>query len=151
VSATATGAYGGSIRRTPTIVAVLAALLLTACGQSAEEKAQNTVCDARDDISEQVNELKGLTPATFTKDAASKNVSAIRSDLSDIKGALSDLSDDRRRQVEHATEAFARDVEGVVKQIGTSVTAGDAASTVTSSLQQLASSYRQAFSPVDCS
>jgi hypothetical protein len=31
------------------------------------------------------------------------------------------------------------------------VTAEEAASTVTSSLQQLASSYRQAFSPVDCS
>jgi hypothetical protein len=144
------GTYRAPMRRAPTAVALLAALLLTACGESAQEKAQNTVCDARADISKQVGELKSLTPATFSTDAASKNLSAIQTDLSDIKGAQSDLSDDRRQQVESANQAFASDVEGVVKEIGSSVTAEDAASTVTSSLQQLAAGYEQAFSRVDC-
>ena len=81
----------------------------------------------------------------------SKSLSAIQSDLSDIKGAQSELSDDRRQQVESATQTFTSDVEGAVKDIGTSATAADAASTITSALQQLASSYEQAFSRVDCS
>ena len=151
MQATAGGAYGAPMRRAPTIVAVLAVLVVTACGESAREKAQNTVCDARDDISKQVDELKSVTPSTFSTDAVSKNLSAIKSDLSDIKGAQSDLSDDRRQQVESANQAFTSAVDGVVKDIGTSATAADSASTITSALQQLASSYEQAFSRVDCS
>jgi flagellar hook-associated protein FlgK len=142
---------GASMSRALIIVVLLATAFFTACGDSAEEKAQNTVCDARADISSQVDDLKGLTPATFSTDAVSKNLSAIKSDLSEMKGAQSDLSDDRRQQVEDATKAFTSAVEGVVKEIGTSATAQDAATTVTSSLQQLASSYEQAFSGVDCS
>jgi hypothetical protein len=80
----------------------------------------------------------------------SKSLSAIRSDLSEMRSAQSDLSDDRRQQVEAANQEFAGAVENVVKEIGTSTSAQDAASTVTASLQQLAGSYEQAFSRVDC-
>jgi hypothetical protein len=139
------------VRRALTTIAVLAAGVFAACGDSGEEKAQNTVCDARADISTQMDDLKRLTPATFSTDAVSKSLSAIQSDLSAIRGAQSELSDDRRQQVEDANQAFTSAVEGVVKDIGTSATAQDAASTVTASLQQLASSYEQAFSRVDCS
>jgi Tfp pilus assembly protein PilP len=138
------------MRRAIATVAALSALALAACGESSSEKAQKTVCDARDDISQQVDQLKGITPATYSTDEVSKSLSAIRSDLSDMKGAQSELSDDRRKQVESANQAFASEVESVVKQIGTSVTAQDAASSVSSALQQLASSYEQAFSRVDC-
>ena len=139
------------MRRATATCAALLALVLTACGESSAEKAQNTVCDARDDISQQVDQLKDITPATFSTDEVSKSLSAIRSDLSDIKGAQSELSDDRRKQVESASQAFTSTVESVVKQIGTSVTAQDAASSISSALAQLASSYDQAFSRVDCS
>jgi hypothetical protein len=145
------GAYGGRMSRVPAIAVVLAALAVTACGESSEEKAQTTVCNSRDDISKQVGDLKALTPSTFTTDAVSKSLSSIKNDLSAMKGAQSDLADDRRQQVESANQAFTAAVDDVVKQVGTSVTAQDAASTITSSLQQLASSYEQAFSRVDCS
>jgi Tfp pilus assembly protein PilP len=139
------------MRRATATAAALSALVLAACGESSAEKAQDTVCDARDDISQQIDQLKGITPATFNADEVSKSLSAIKSDLSDMKDAQSELSDDRRKQVESANQAFASEVENVVKQIGTSVTAQDAASSVSSALQQLASSYEQAFSRVDCS
>jgi Tfp pilus assembly protein PilP len=139
------------MRRATATAAALSALVLAACGESSAEKAQDTVCDARADISQQVDQLKGITPATLDTDEVSKSLSAIQSDLSDMKGAQSELSDDRRKQVESANQAFASDVKSVVKQIGTSVTAQDAASSVSSALQQLASSYEQAFSRVDCS
>ena len=35
----------------------------------------NTVCDARDDIATQVDELKSLTLATVTTDAVTQNLS----------------------------------------------------------------------------
>src|SRR4051812_3582974 len=57
-----------------TIAVVTVTLVLGACGQSAEEKAQTKVCDARDDIGKQVNELKSMTPATVTTDAVKQNL-----------------------------------------------------------------------------
>ena len=42
------------------VAALLAALALAACGDSKEEKAQQSVCDARADISKEVDKLKGL-------------------------------------------------------------------------------------------
>jgi Tfp pilus assembly protein PilP len=130
--------------------AVLTALALTACGESDQENAQQTVCDARQDISDQLNALKDLTPATFKTDAVSENVEAIQSDLSDIKGAQAELSDDRRQQVESANQAFTSQAEDTLKQIGTSTSAADAASTISTAAQQLASSYKQTFARIDC-
>jgi hypothetical protein len=144
-------AYGAAMRRLAlTVAAALTALTLTACGESDEENAQQAVCDARQHISNQVNALKAMTPATFSTDAVSENLNAIKGDLSDIKDAQSELSDDRRQQVESANQAFTSQLEGIVKQIGTSVTASDAASTISAAVQQLASSYEQTFAKIDC-
>src|SRR5688572_19921510 len=87
---------------------VMLALAIGACGDSSEEnaaqqspeqKAQATVCAARDDIGTQVDELTSLTAATVTKDAVTQSVDAIRKDLSDISSAQEDLSSDRRSEV----------------------------------------------------
>ena len=48
------------MRRALMCIALFAAVLLTGCGDSAEEKAQNTVCDARSDISAQVDDLRAI-------------------------------------------------------------------------------------------
>jgi uncharacterized protein YjbJ (UPF0337 family) len=129
---------------------LLVALALAGCGDSAEEKAQASVCNARDDIQKQVDDLKALTPATFTTDAVSQSLQAIESDLDDMKNAQSDLSGDRRQQVESANQAFASQVQDVVKDIGTSLSASDAKTQLTQALQQLAAGYEQAFSRIDC-
>ncbi|HVD58697.1 MAG TPA: hypothetical protein VNC17_17785, partial [Thermoleophilaceae bacterium] len=78
----------------------MVALALGACGESDEEKAQNTVCDAKDDIAKQLDELGSLTPATVTTDAVTENLDAIETDLNDIADAQSDLSSDRRSEAE---------------------------------------------------
>jgi Tfp pilus assembly protein PilP len=145
-------AYGEPMRRlAPTVAAVLIAITLTGCGESEEENAQQTVCDARQDISNQVNSLKGLTPATISTDAVSENLEAIRSDLSAIRGAQSELSDDRRQQVESANQEFTSQLQETLKTVGTSTTGADAASTISAAAQQLASSYEQTFARIDCS
>jgi hypothetical protein len=133
------------------LAVVMLALALGACGESDEEKAQNTVCDARDDIAKQVDELNSLTLATVTTDAVTQNLDAIQNDLNDIADAQSDLSDDRRSEVEAATNEFTTAVKNVASDLGTSLSASDAKARVVAGLQQLEASYKKAFAPLDCS
>ena len=132
------------------VVAVLA-FALGACGESKEEKATNTVCDARDDMAKQVDELKALTPATVTRDGVKQNLDAIKKDLNDMADAQPDLSDDRRSQVETATKEFTSSVQTVVADVGKSLSASDAKTQVVGALQQLEASYKKSFAPLDCS
>ena len=158
-----TRAYGALMTRIALMIAaILIALVLGACGDSDEENApeavpsdtqetaKQTVCDARDDISEQVDTLKGITPETFTAAAVATSLSAIQSDVSDIKGAMPDLSDDLREQVQSANQAFENQVEGTVKEIGTSTTVTEAESAITAAADELASSYEDTFAGIDC-
>ena len=137
-----------------TVCSVLAVVMLVfalgACGESDEEKAQNTVCDARDDIAEQVDELGSLTPATVTTDAVTQNLDAIKTDLQDISDAQSDLSDDRRSEVEAANKAFASSVEGIASEVLRSLSASDAKAALATAVQQLATSYEDTFAPLNC-
>ena len=135
--------------RTVVVVALLA-LVLGACGESDQETALSTVCGARDDMGEQIDELKGLTPATVTTDAVRQNLDAIRNDLNEIADARSDLSDDRRSEVETATNEFTSSVKAVTSDLGTSLSASDAKAQVVTALQQLEVSYKNAFAPLDC-
>jgi hypothetical protein len=124
---------------------------LGACGESDEEKAQNKVCDAKADIGKQVDELKGLTPATVTSDGVTENLDAIKADLKDISDAGSDLSSDRRSEAEAATKTFTSSVEEIAGQLGSSLSAADAKAQVVTALDQLAASYQKAFAPLNCS
>ena len=132
------------------LAVVMLALALGACGESTEDKAKNTVCDARDDLGKQVDKLKSLTPATVTKDAVTQPVDAIKKDLKDISGAQSDLSSDRRSEVESATKAFTSSVKKIANEVGTSLSASDAKAGLVSTFQQLAASYKKTFARVDC-
>jgi hypothetical protein len=115
-----------------------------------EEKAQNKVCDARDDIAKQVDELKSLTPATVTSDGVTQNLDAIKADLKDISDAQSDLSSDRRSEAEAATKEFSSSVQETASQLGSSLSAADAKAQVVTALDQLAASYQKAFAPLNC-
>ncbi len=132
------------------LAVVMLALALGACGESDEEKAQNTVCDASDDIAKQFDELTSLTPATFTTDGVTQNLDAIKNDLEDISGAVSDLSSDRRSETEAATKAFTSSVEEIASELGSSLSASDAKAAFITSLQQLGASYQEAFAPLNC-
>jgi hypothetical protein len=132
------------------LAVVLLALALGACGESDEEKAQNTVCDAKADIGEEVDELKAVTPATFTADDVKQNLDAIQVDLKNIEAAQGELSSDRRSEVEAANKAFSSSVQGIASELGSSLSASDAKAEVATALDQLAESYQKAFAPVNC-
>jgi hypothetical protein len=115
-----------------------------------EEKAQKTVCNARDDIAQQVDELKAVTPATVTGDDVRQNLDQIETDLKNIEAAQGDLSSDRRSEAEAATKEFSSSVQETASQLGSSLSAADAKAQVVTALDQLAASYQKAFAPLNC-
>jgi uncharacterized phage infection (PIP) family protein YhgE len=133
------------------VLVLVGALALGACGESKQDKAKTTVCDARADIGKQVDKLKGLTITTATTDDVQNSLKAINSDLSKIKDAQGDLSDERRKQVQDANKAFTSQLSDIAGSLGKSTSLSEAKAQLTSALQQLATAYKQSFARVDCS
>ena len=133
------------------ICAAVAALVLAACGESAQQKAEKQVCSARSDIQKQVNELKALTPADATANGVKDNLNTIRDDLKKVADAQPQLNDQRKEQVKKANEKFASEFQSVVSEFGKSLAAGGARAHLQTAFQQLATAYQSAFSKVDCS
>jgi Tfp pilus assembly protein PilP len=131
------------------LVAVLA-LALAACGQSSSDKAKSTVCDARSDISKQVDTLKGLTPSTATTSQIKDSVTAISDDLKKIADAQDDLNGDRKAQVQEANQQFTSQIKQIAGTLLTSTSVADAKTQLSDAIQQLASTYQQTFAKVDC-
>jgi uncharacterized membrane-anchored protein YjiN (DUF445 family) len=126
-------------------------LALAACGESDEEKAKSDVCDARADIQKQVDDLKGLTLGTATLDQIRSNLTAIQDDVKKIADAQGKLSESDKTKVEKANEAFKSKLQGLAGEVGRSLSLEDAAGQLKSAFADLASTYQQAFAPVDCS
>ena len=130
---------------------LLAALSLSACGESEAEKAQKQVCDARADISKQVDELKGLTVTTATVSGLRQNVGAIQDDLKKIAGAQDTLSEDRRAEVKAATDAFVSSVTSIAKGLTSDVSLSEARSRLAQAAQDLRAAYADSLGRIDCS
>ena len=127
------------------------ALALGACGgDSDEEKATSKVCDARDDIAKQVDTLQGLTISTATTDEISKSLSAIGKDLTQIKDAQADLSDDRRSEIQAANKTFESQVKSAISDLGTSTSIDEAKNQLSAAFKALGDAYKQTFAKIDC-
>jgi hypothetical protein len=148
----ATAASVARVKPSAAVLVLLAAFALAACGgASKQDKAKAQVCDARADISKQVDTLKGLTLTTATKSKIQSGLKAIRDDLTTIKNAEGDLNDQRKKQVQQANQAFKTQVKDVTSTLGSTTSIQDARAQLTEALQQLAKSYQTTFAKVDCS
>lgn len=125
-------------------------LAFSACGESDEDKAKADVCDARDDIQKQVKELQNLTLGTATLDKIRSNLTAIQDDVKKIGDAQGKLSDSDREKVQQANEAFKSKLQGLAGEVGRSLSLEDASQQLKSAFADLATTYEQAFEPVDC-
>jgi hypothetical protein len=136
------------------IVGLLACLLVAlpvACGESEEEKAQNSVCDARADIQKRVDDLAALTITSASIDDVTSNLKGIRDDLEKIAAEREDLAPEQRQEVEQAAKSFRSELEAAAKDVVSGATSGEeAGASVGAALDQLAKSFRQAYGPVDC-
>jgi two-component sensor histidine kinase len=125
-------------------------LVLSACGESDEEKAKADVCDARDDIQANVKELQGLTLGTATSDKVRSSLNAIKDDVAKIADAQGQLSDSQRQQVQKANEAFKSQVKALAADLGQSVSIDAAVKQLKADFADLATTYEQSLAPIDC-
>jgi hypothetical protein len=125
--------------------------VLAGCGESAEEKATTQVCDGRDDIAKQVNDLKGLTITTATTSQVKDDLQAIRDDLSQMADARGDLSDQRKAELDKANQAFVATFQDVAANVAKNISIADAASQLESAFKELAASYQTTLAKIDCS
>jgi uncharacterized lipoprotein YehR (DUF1307 family) len=137
--------------RVRAVAALTLALMLAACGESEEDKAQKAVCSARADIKAQVDELKGMSVTTATLDGVRANLEAIGDSLAKIVTAQGDLTGERKQEAQKATQTFRSEVSGVTRELVTSVSLADGKQQIQAALDGLASSYQAAFAPLDCS
>ena len=129
----------------------LAAVALAACGgDSKADQAKTQVCDARADISKQVDTLKGMTISTATQSKVQDSLNAIGDDLTKIKNARKNLDDDRKSQVDQANKTFETQVRSTFSDLGKTTSLSDAKTQLQQAFQGLASSYEQSFAKIDC-
>ncbi len=137
--------------RTVLLVSLVAtAVALAGCGESESDKAQTRVCDARADISKQIDELKGLTVATATVDGVRKNVDAIQDDLKTIAAAATDLSDSRRKDVKAAADTFSARVTEIVQGATSDLSLSEAATKLKTAAQDAATAFADTLGKIDC-
>jgi valyl-tRNA synthetase len=133
-----------------TVLLLLVAGIAVGCGESDEEKAQNDVCDARDDLQKQINELSNLTVSSATVEGVQSNLNAIQDDLNKITDAQGNLNDARKQEVESANKQFTSELDSIANGLTSDLSVSGAEQKLRTATQQLASSYKQTFAMVDC-
>ena len=79
-----------------------------------------------------------------------QNLDAIQSDLKKIKDAQGNLNEDRKKQVQSATQEFSSQVQAVASDLGTSLSVSGAKAKLESAITQLQTSYKQTLAKIDC-
>jgi membrane-bound lytic murein transglycosylase B len=137
------------------VLAAAGALALGGCGggsssSSKQDDAKAQVCDARADISKQVDTLKGLTVSAATLDQIQTSLKAIDSDLKTIAGAAGDLKGDDKSQLQQANKEFVTQINNIASSLVKSTSLSQAQSQAKDALSQLADAYKQTFAKFSC-
>lgn len=132
------------------LLLLLAAATVVGCGQSDQEKADATVCDARADIGREVDTLKQLTPETVTLDKVTTSVTAIGEDLKRIADAQGSLGDKRRKEIEAANQAFSAEIRQITSTVLRSSSVAEARAQLEGAVSRLAQAYSTSLAPIDC-
>jgi len=136
----------------PLVLVLLASLVLAACGgKSKEDKAMSSVCDARADISKQIDHLKSLPVNLSSVSEVQNSLKAIGDDLTKIKNAQGDLSGSRKQQVQDANAKFGSQVKEITSSAVSSLSLSNVKTQLQSALTQLADAYKTTLGPIDCS
>jgi hypothetical protein len=140
-----------ALTKTPAITALAVAVFaLAGCGESAQDKAKTQVCNARTDISKQIDALSGLTLSSSSIATAKTSLEAIGKDLTQIKNAQHNLAPARRQEVEAATQTFTSKVSSIAAGLSASFNPATAETQFKSALSQLTSAYKQTLAPINC-
>jgi hypothetical protein len=133
--------------------AAAGALALGGCGgggSSKQDDAKAQVCDARADISKQVDTLKGITVSAATLDQIQTSLKAIDSDLKKISSAAGDLKGGDKSQLQQANKDFVTQINNIASSLLKSTSLSQAQSQAKSALSQLSDAYQQTFAKFSC-
>ena len=132
--------------------------VFAACGEVAQEKAKAEVCAARTEISKQITKLQGLTLSSNAVDEAKGSVEAIGKELNKMKDAQAKLEPARKEQVAAATNKFEGEFKKIASEVASTFSSGSLSSSLAaaepklrSAIDALASDYKQALAPINCS
>jgi hypothetical protein len=137
------------------VLAAAGALALGGCGggsssSSKQDDAKAQVCDARADISKQVDTLKGITVSAATLDQIQTSLKAIDSDLKKISSAAGDLKGGDKSQLQQANKDFVTQINNIASSLLKSTSLSQAQSQAKSALSQLSDAYQQTFAKFSC-
>ena len=134
-------------------VALLGLLLplafATGCGESAQVKAEKTVCEGKQEIGTSVDSLKSMSLTTASASTVQNDIKGIEAGLQKVKGAQDQLSSSRRAAAEKANAQLSAEVSSISHEL-TSLTLPQALTSVVTAGEKLAASYKTAFAPVEC-
>ena len=135
------------------VVAAAGALALGGCGgggSSKQDDAKAQVCDARADISKQVDTLKGINVSTATLSQIQSSLQAIDADLKKISNAAGDLNGDDKSQLQQANKDFVAQINNIASSLLKSTSLSEAQSQAKTALSQLSDAYQQTFAKFSC-
>jgi hypothetical protein len=133
------------------ILLALSVVALASCGgESDAERAQNQVCDARDEIQKQIQGLAATDVETATVDGIRQRLSAINTQVGKISEARNDLGDQRKQEVQSAISAFGSQVEAAVNNIGKGGSLAEGLTELQNSLIELRDGFQRSLAPIDC-
>ena len=134
----------------PLVIAAAATLAIAGCGESASDKAQKQVCNARADIQTQVKTLQSLPVAPSSISAAKTSLQAIQADVKQIADAQGDLNKDRKQSIQSANDQFKAQLQSIVTSFTSNLSLSNAQEQVSAASKQLVDSYQQTLSKIDC-
>lgn len=121
----------------------------TGCGESAQAKAEKTVCEGKKEIGTSVDSLKSMTLTTASASTVQNDIKGIDAGLQKVKGAEGQLSSSRREAAEKANAQMSAELSSISHEL-TSLSLPAALTKVLTVGEKLATSYKQAFAPVEC-
>ena len=134
----------------PLVIAAAATLAITGCGESAADKAQKQVCNARADIQTQVKTLQSLPVAPSSIAAAKTSLQAIEADVRQIADAQGDLNKERKQSIQSANDQFKTQLQSIVTSFTSNLSLSNAQEQVSAAGTQLVDSYQQTLGKIDC-
>ena len=128
---------------------LVAALALGGCGESSQAKAEKTVCEGKTEATAGVEALTKATTQVPTIAGVEDGIAMISSGLKKIGSAQSDLTGARKEQVEQANSTLSSDLSKLKQELK-SLSPSQIKQQLTTAVEQLASSYKQALAPISC-
>jgi hypothetical protein len=138
------------VRSSLALLGVLVPLAFASgCGESAQAKAEKTVCEGKQEIGASVKSLQSMTLANASANTVKSDIKSIEAGLQKVKEAQGQLSGSRREAAEKANAQLSAELSSIAHEL-TILTLPQALTSVVTAGEKLAASYKQAFTPVAC-